>query len=143
MDDFPSINTPVVSRRDILAKFNTFTEPSIKLGAKMLLYAEAGVTKVKVVFGRTGPCARPDRACTDGQTIWISEKMNRMPPTLAEMGITVPKWVEPWSVVILHECAHVIMRHSDPSVRELYDEKARELRADLWVARFLQGVEEM
>ena len=130
-------------RRNIIKLLNDFTEESIREAIEMLNIIEPvkhplSDYRVTIIMGddlhkEGAPCKLYNRACNDGTTLWVSMKMlSDLKPE--EIGFPLPPGVRPWTFVILHEFAHMLMGHSYlPDVST----HAKETRADCWATRYI------
>lgn len=84
-------------------------------------------------------CARNDRACTDGRTLWVSAALKNPAKAVRpeDVGFTYPvATVKTWTIVVLHEVAHILMDHPH---RSDLAERVKETRADCWASRYVNG----
>lgn len=71
--------------------------------------------------------------------LWISSLLAQQGhvPCEEELGGTLPLGIKPWTIVVLHECAHILMNHFSDVERAKFSVEVREERADCWAWRYI------
>jgi hypothetical protein len=136
----PAVRASTIIRQKVIVLLNRFDETDIREAIKLLTVTENDqyVRCVQIIFGddlhaEGAPCKLFNRACNDGMTLWVSVRMLH-DLTAEEIGYSLPLNVRPWTFVLLHEFAHILMKHS---LLEGVPTSAKETRADCWAVRYI------